>query len=317
MTTPATAGPAKEGDFFERNPWAPYACVIFAVVFGSSSFIVGRYLREDIVPMGFTFWRSIVVIAVITALFAPQIRAQLPLLLRHWKLMIALGLTYAAVGNGVLYYGLQTTTALNAGFISATQPIIMIIMAWLVLSDSITLRQGLGVVVAFIGVLAIVCRGNIETLLTLTFVIGDLWVQLSIVSWSIYAMLVKKYAPTTLHPFVLLWGATVGAALVTLPLYVVEMGLGGAMPFNWVIISLIVFNASLMGALAAWNIGLTYMGPGKTGMFTNLAPVATALMAIGMLGEVLEAYHAIGMVLVFGGIYLTTVTRKALRPRPG
>ena len=315
MTTPATAGPAKEGGFFERNPWAPYACVIFAVVFGSSSFIVGRYLREDILPMGFVFWRSLVVIAVIAALFAPKLRAQLPLLMRHWKLMMALGFTYAVIGTGVLYYGLQTTTALNAGFIAATQPILMFLLAWLTLGDSITWRQGLGVVVAFAGVLAIVCQGNIEALLTLALVVGDFWVQLSILSWSVYAVMVKKYAPTELHPFVLLWGATAAAALLTLPLYGIEMGLGGAMAFDWITVAFIVFTASLMGALAAWNIGLTYIGPGMTGMFTNLAPVATALMAIGLLGEVFESYHAVGMVLVFGGIYLTTVTRRALRRR--
>ena len=315
MTTPATGEPAKEGDFFERNPWAPYSCVIFAVVFGSSSFIVGRYLRGDIMPMGFVFFRSLVVIAVITALFAPQLRAQLPLLLRHWKLMLGLGFTYAVVGTGVLYYGLQTTTALNAGFIAATQPALMILMAWLTLGDSITWRQGLGVVVAFAGVLAIVCQGDVQALLTLALVVGDFWVQLSILSWSFYAVMVKKYAPAELHPFVLLWGATAAAALLTLPLYGVEMGLGGAMTFDWITVAFIVFTASLMGALAAWNIGLTYIGPGMTGMFTNLSPVATALMAIGLLGEVIEAYHAVGMVLVFSGIYLTTVTRRPLRRR--
>ncbi len=92
--------------------------------------------------------------------------------------------------------------------------------------------------------------------------------------------------------------------------------LGGAISLDWITIAFIVYSASLMGALAAWNIGLTYIGLGMTGMFTNLSPVATALIATGLLGEVIEPYHAIGMVLVFGCIYLTTVTRRALRPRP-
>ena len=296
-----------EKDFFERNPWVPYICVIFAVVFASSSFIVGRYLREDILPMGLVFWRSLIVIFVVSVLFYPHVRSQLPLVLRHWKLMLALGLTYAVVGTGAMFYGLRTTTALNAGFIASTQPAIMIIMAWIALSDTISVRQIAGLILAFVGVLIIICRGDANSILELRFVVGDFWIQMSIVGWSVYGILVKKYAPKEMNPFVLLWGATIAASILTIPLYVAELGVGGVMIFDWLNVAAIIFAASLVGSLVTWNIGLTYIGPGMTSMFVNLSPVVTALMAIGLLGEVFKSFHAIGMICVLVGILLTVI----------
>ena len=312
MTEPTATEGAKPRDYFERNMWTAYFCLTFSMVTSAVNIIVGRYLRDDIVPMGFVFWRSLLALVILVPFVLPHLREQFPILLRHWKLMIALGTTSAIGGTGFVYYGLKTTTALNAGLVTATQPIMTMVLAWLVLGDYITKRQGVGVFVALMGATVIVTRGDLNVLLGLQLVIGDIWVQGGILGWALFTVLIKKYAPRELNQFVLFFGTTAGAIVVALPLYRLEIGFGGAMPADQTTILIIIYAAigGTVISVITYTIGIVYIGPGIAGMYANLVPVFTAVLAIGVLGEVLELYHAVGIVLVFAGIYLTTVKRS-------
>jgi drug/metabolite transporter (DMT)-like permease len=50
--------------------------------------------------------------------------------------------------------------------------------------------------------------------------------------------------------------------------------------------------------------GVELIGPGRAGLFVNLVPIFGALLAVLILGEPFTAYHAVGLVLVLGGIWL-------------
>ena len=312
MTEPTATEGAKPRDYFERNMWAAYFCLTFSMVTSAVNIIVGRYLRDDIVPMGFVFWRSLLAFAILVPFVLPHLREQLPILLRHWKLMIALGTTSAIGGTGFVYYGLKTTTALNAGLVTATQPIMTMVLAWLVLGDYITKRQGVGVVVALMGATVIVTRGDLNVLLGLQLVIGDIWVQGGILGWALFTVLIKKYAPRELNQFVLFFGDDGGGHRRRAPplrpgdrIRRCDAGRPDDDPHH-----------HLRRDRRHGDIGdhlhhrHRLYRSGISGMYANLVPVFTAVLAIGVLGEVLELYHAVGIVLVFVGIYLTTVMRS-------
>ena len=53
-----------------------------------------------------------------------------------------------------------------------------------------------------------------------------------------------------------------------------------------------------------WVMGLEKIGSNRGGLFINLVPVFGTVLAILILGEKFELYHAIGFVLVLGGIML-------------
>ena len=46
------------------------------------------------------------------------------------------------------------------------------------------------------------------------------------------------------------------------------------------------------------------VGPGRAGLFVNLVPIFGALLAVLILGELFAVYHAAGLALVLGGIWL-------------
>jgi drug/metabolite transporter (DMT)-like permease len=57
--------------------------------------------------------------------------------------------------------------------------------------------------------------------------------------------------------------------------------------------------------------GVELIGPARAGLFVNLVPVFGSLLAVVLLGEPFAPYHALGLALVLGGIWLAE--RKRLQ----
>jgi drug/metabolite transporter (DMT)-like permease len=56
--------------------------------------------------------------------------------------------------------------------------------------------------------------------------------------------------------------------------------------------------------------GVDLIGPGRAGVFVNLVPVFSAVLAIGLLSEPFARYHALALALVIGGIWLAQRTPR-------
>ena len=317
MTSDAARPESPQGSdlgFFSRHAWAPYALAVIPMLCWSGATVLARAVRQDIPPMGLVLAQSVVAALVLLPFLLPKLRDQAPIILRHWKLMLALGVTQLVTGQGLLYVALHTTTAINAGLIVATQPAVIMVLAWFLLRDAITRRQAMGLLIALIGVLAIITQGDPAALLELHLVIGDLWMQLVVVSFSLYIVLIKKYAPEELNPFVVFFALIVGAIIFLLPIHIGEaMITGGRIMFDGVTIVTVLYMAlfSTILGLVCINTVIAHIGPGRAGIFYYLIPVLTALLAIALLGEAFHLYHLVAIVLVLGGVYLSSRSRAS------
>lgn len=309
MAESSLAGGRESGSFVNRHAWAPYLLIAAAMLFWSGDIIVVRAARFDIPPIGLVFWQCLVAIVVLFPLIYGKIRAQLPILKRHWKTMVLFGVLQAVTGQSLLYIGVHNTPAVNAGLLVATMPIVVIVLAWIILRDRITLLQGGAVVLALVGIVAIMTEGNFTTVLEVQFDKGDLWVECAILSFSLYTVLVKKLMPEGLNPFVLFQAMVTCAVIVLFPFYVAEIVLTpGRVEFNLMTLAVVLYIAVFgwILALVCYNVAVIHIGPGKAGMFSNLSPVFTVILAVALLGETLSPHHYLGMVLVFLSVYLAS-----------
>ena len=71
------------------------------------------------------------------------------------------------------------------------------------------------------------------------------------------------------------------------------------------------FNLMIMAALFpsivayfCWNLGVAVIGANRTGLFINLIPVFSAILAILFLGESLKSFHLAGMALILVGLVM-------------
>jgi drug/metabolite transporter (DMT)-like permease len=92
------------------------------------------------------------------------------------------------------------------------------------------------------------------------------------------------------------------------------------MPLTWETAGVLIYTAIFPAILAFyfWNRGVAAVGPSIAGVYINLVPILTAILAVFLLGEEFAWYHLMGLVMIIGGIFTVTgVPLKRLSRRGG
>ena len=314
-----TGDPGGLNRFAASYTWAPYLLLTLTMLLYGSFFVVGRAVYDDFPPVALSFWRAALSCALLAPFIWRALRRSYPLLRRHWRLLVALGVSQAVVGQTLMFWALHTTTAINASLISSLLPAATIILAAIMIGERVNRVQKLGIVIAFLGAVITIVRGDITVLLNVRLVSGDILALVATVSWAVYSVLIER-APIELDPFVLFFGLTASAAVLLLPLYLIESSVSGYVMPSAAAIGGLLHLVTFAGivALVFVNVGIARLGPSRAGALFYLMPVFTALIAVLGLGEVLRLYHFAGLFLVIGGIVFVSRagTRSASPSQP-
>jgi drug/metabolite transporter (DMT)-like permease len=290
--------------------FSPYVLLVLGILFWAGNFNLARAIHADVPPLGLSFWRWAVAALLLLPFAWSAMRGALPLARLHWRLVLALAVLGIAGFNSLVYSGLQTTTATNGVLLQSVTPITMIVLAGWVLHEKSHVWQWLGIAVSLVGVLVIITKADWQVLQQLAFNRGDVWIVLATLDWSLYTVLLRKL-PEGLKGLPIL-GFTVSlGALVILPFYVYESMTFMPMPFTAVSVASIAYVAVFPSLLSYmfWNHATQKLGVNRTGQFSHLMPVFGIVLATLLLGERLQFFHAIGMILVAAGILLANKKR--------
>ena len=289
-----------------------YIFLVLAVLFWSGNFIFGRYISSNIEPVQLSFFRWFFVLV----LLLPYILINYKNLILGLKKDSMILLVFSGLGiagfNTFLYYGLQTTTAANALLINSSTPIFIIVLGTLIFRTAISKIQIVGVLVSTIGVIFLILKGEINHIFELKFTVGDLWIIAACIDWALYTILLK-YKPKELTSFEF-FGITTFIGTIILALIFFYQGYNFEFSFLekdavlYSLIYIVIFPSIL--SFYFWNISTMEVGANKTGQFTHLMPVFGSILAYIFLGEVLEFYHFIGIILIGIGIYLSIFLKK-------
>ena len=286
---------------------SPYLLMILPPLFWAGNAVVGRAAVGELPPIALAFWRWLFAFLLLLPIGLPRILAQKALVRRQWKVLCLLALFSVTAYNTFLYIALTTTTAINATLVSAAIPVAIVGVSWAWSGETVSWRQGSGILLSLAGVLLVIARGDIQALLSLSLHVGDLWALTAVASWAVFSVLLRRH-PTGLDAFALLT-VQVGLGLAFLsPLYLVELASGARMILTPHSLGLIAYVAVFPSAVAYgfWNRGVAELGASIAGQYTNLIPVFTAVLAALLLGESFHWFHSAGMLLIFAGIWLAT-----------
>ncbi len=270
-----------------------------------------RGVREDVPPVGLSFWRTLLGLLLILPLFMRPVRRQARIVVRHWRILSLLAFLLVITGNTLLFLSLQLTFVINVVVLNSTEPILILLVAWLLFRDSVTARQSVGIAVSLCGVLLMISSGDLASLAELNLNRGDVVVLLAYLSWSFYAVLLRL-VPAQLEPGVLMVVLLGFGSLFGLPLYLFEHFSFRPTPFDWVSV-LTIFTLAMTNSVAAvflWNRAVRLLGPGRAGPYMHLIPAFGVVMAITLLDESLQPYHLVGICLIGIGIYTSTMWGK-------
>jgi drug/metabolite transporter (DMT)-like permease len=282
---------------------------VSSACWGGNIFI-GRLVHAEVPPVGLSFWRWVLALALFLPFAWPHLRRDWPAVRRHWKNLTGLAFFGMAAFHTALYLSVNYTTATNAALLVAICPLLVPLLAWTLYRDPVTPRILLAIAVSLFGVAVVVLRGDPARLLTLQFNAGDLIMLAAVFFWSMYTVLLKR-RPAGLHSQSLLVATMILAALMLLPVYLWESAFVRTMPVtqdSLLAVAYVVVFASIL-AFLCFNRGIEVLGPSTGGLFLHLIPVFAALLAFVFLGERLEPFHALGIAAIVGGIVLATTAK--------
>lgn len=285
----------------------PYLLLTLSALIWSGNFVISRAMNDVIPPAGFVFWRWVVALVVLAPIAMPKLRDEWPLVRANLKLVGICGLFGVTLFNFLIYTAMHSTTAINAALVNSAIPIFIIMFARIFYGQRVRLRQHAGIALSLIGVAAIILRGDPSRILTLTFNHGDLLVLVAAIAWGLYSVAIKKY-PQGLNPFVFLFSITVAGLLMLIPFYAIEIADGQVMTLNTPTLLSVGYVGVLASVVAftCWNYGLRKVGPHVGGQFVHLMPAFSTILAVIFLGERLLPFHAVGILLIFAGIFCAT-----------
>jgi len=228
------------------------------------------------------------------------------LIRQHFGLLTLLALTGFSAYNTMAYYGLHFTTAINGLLLQSVAPLFVAVWSFVLFRDRLSLRQAAGILLSLAGVIVIVCRGSLDVLLAIAFNRGDLWFVLGILVYAFYAAMLRVRPP--IHPLSFLAVGMGGGAVLLFPALALEIAAGQSMVFDAVTALSLIYVCifpSLLGYLFL-NRGIELIGANRAAPFIHLVPVFGSVLAIALLGEQFQLFHAVGYLLVLAGITLAT-----------
>ncbi len=284
-----------------------YILLVLAVLFWSGNFVFGRLVSSSIEPTELSFYRWFFVLVLLLPYMLINIKRLTKALRKDFLLLFFLGAVGVAGFNTFLYYGLQTTTAINALLINSAIPIMIVVLSGVILKAKIKAIQVFGIFISTLGVIYLIVKGELGTLSTLEFSKGDLWILLAGLVWSLYSIFLK-FIPKELKAFDFLAITTfIGVGFLTIAFYYqgysFSVGFIENKELFYSLIYMVIFPSIL--SFYFWNISTVEVGANKAGQFAHLMPIFGAVLAYIFLGEKLEFYHLVGLILIALGIYLS------------
>ncbi len=290
----------------------PYLLLTLTALFWAGNFVIGRAIKSAIPPISLAFWRWTLALVILVPFSIPHIRTELPLLRKHWRILTVYGVLGVSCFNTFVYIGLHSTTATNALLLNSVIPILIVLFSRLLAATPVTSRQTFGIAVSLTGVLTIICRANLDVILTLQINRGDIWILMAVICWAFYTFLLR-HRPSGINPLSFLTSIVVIGLMPLSILYAWEYYQGGRIILDSANIGSILYVALFPSVLAFifWNQSVTEIGPNRAGLFLYLMPVFGAILSAVFLGESIQAFHLVGMALIFSGIHVTTRTGEA------
>lgn len=212
-----------------------------------------------------------------------------------------------AINQLFFFEGLNLTTPINAAIVMTINPILVILLSFLIIGESITLRKIIGICLGLFGAATLILKeGGID--FSSGNQTGNLFVFINASSYGLYLVLVKpllqKYHPITILFYVFGFGL----------LYVMPFGFNNLSVVKWEIIpykiyleiAFVVICTTFVAYLLN-SSALKRLNPTTVSIYIYLQPILASLFAISWGSDTIDNQKIMAAALIFLGVYLVSV----------
>ena len=272
----------------------------------AGSFVAGKYTTVDLGPLTTSLLRYVIAMGVLGLFIyrsAQPVKA-LTVARADWGAMALLGLVGVVGYHYFFFSSLRYTATANTAIINAFNPVVTGVMAALFIGERLSHRQYGGIVLALLGVLTLLTRGNLTALLTLQLNRGDGLMLCAVLCWVVYSLIIKqlsqRYSGLTITFYAAVAGVGQLLGLASLErwwLQLATLSLASS-------IAILYMGVAASGiAYLLFNLSIQQVGPTRTASVVySLVPIFVAGLAWLFFREPLTATMMASMGLILLGV---------------
>ena len=241
----------------------------------------------------------------LTSLFVPREHVPVGDILR----LFGAGMLGVLFNQGCFILGVSLTSPGEASLVTTTMPMWVMLLAWIILREPITLKKAGGIALGATGAVILILGSNVSAR-GANPALGDFIVLAAQLSYALYLTLyrnfIKKYSLVTLMKWMFL-SATVVALPGTIS-WINATDWRSVGRVEWCGIVYVVFCGTFLAYICIM-IGQKTLRPTVVGMYNYVQPIVATITGIILGLDSFTPLKAIAMLLIFSGVWLVTISR--------
>ncbi|MFZ5551951.1 MAG: DMT family transporter [Bacteroidota bacterium] len=291
-----------------KHLFAHISVFLANVIYGINYTVAKKVMPEYIRPFGFIVIRAggalILIFLVWLVLFREKIDK------KDIGLLFLGGLFGVAINQCLFFWGLNLTSPINSSIIMVTNPILVLLIAWIWLKDPVSPLRFTGILIGLAGASTLLFLKPVNQKIS-GDLFGDVLTFINALSYAIYLVIIKplmgKYNPVT----VMMWVFAFGWVMV-IPVGWTEFNEIQWQQFDGFIWGSVVFVVvgSTFFAYLLNMYGLQRLSPSVVSAYIYLQPVLSTTVAM-MAGEDHPDWiKIISTLTIFAGVYMVSLPNE-------
>jgi drug/metabolite transporter (DMT)-like permease len=277
-----------------------------ATLLWSVNFVIASGIKGHIPPVGLAFWRWTIACVVLAPFAIRSTIKNKSILLQNKRYLITTAILGITIFNTLIYFAGRTTSAVNLSLIAISIPIFIVAISRIIFKEKVSAIKMVGIITIITGVLVLITKGSIQSLLEINFTVGDLFMLLGCFFFASYTILVRlkpKEIPSKVFLFTIF---SIGTMLL-FPFYMWEHLYYNQVTFD----STTIYATTYVGICASlisyylWNEAICLIGTSKTALIYYLIPVFSGILAYFFLNQAIVLTQIISMGIIVTGLLLT------------
>ena len=265
-------------------------------------YVVSKVVLEIIPPFALVALRLI--LGILTLAIVLTVRGGLKITREQFLQVFGVGFVGYGVSLSLQFLGTKLSTAANGSLVTSATPAFVLLFAWILLSEKITARNFFALLLATLGVVAVIDPRSAK--LNPDLFIGNIFLLGAAVTWALYSVLVRRVTQDLdVLPFSLI--AFIGGLPVAIPAGAWEVAKTGVGTISLGVAGGVLFLGIISTALAMilWNTAFAILDAGAASLTFFAQPMVGTLLGWFFLGEKITPLFLLGGVLIGIGILIS------------
>lgn len=278
-------------------------CGLSAASIWGGMYVVSKVVLEIIPPFSLVSLRLI--LGALTLGVVLLLRGFPSLSRRQLLKVLGVGFVGYGISLSLQFLGTKLSTAANGSLVTSATPAFVLIFASLLLKERITPLRLASLLLATLGVVAVIDPRSAQ--LDPNLFLGNLLLIGAAITWALYSVLVRK---TTQRMDILLFSlvAFLGGLPVAMPAGAWELGTVGVGEISLGVVGGVLFLGVISTALAMvlWNTAFAFVDASLASLTFFAQPVVGTLLGWLFLGEQITPLFLLGGVLIGLGLVIAS-----------